>query len=208
MVDIDYIGEGSTDEAIARRLIETAGGRPGTAYLRPITGTGKQKVERKLQGLNQGARWGNPILALLDLDDEECAGGVVARLLPERHVKMLLRVCVRSAEAWLMADRDAYAKHMGISVRVLPDGPERQTSLKAQLLAWADSGKYPRLTETFRSRRQKGLQNWQIIGSIQTEFVTNYWDPIRAERSGRAPSLSRALTRLRDLAMHGDGPIA
>ncbi len=104
-----------------------------------------------------------------------------------------------------MADRDAYARHVGISARVLPESPERLRSLKADLIAWANSGKHPRLTQAFRSRRQRGLRDWQIVGAIQADFAARHWDPVRAAQSGRVPSLARALTRLRDLTLSEAG---
>jgi hypothetical protein len=35
-VEIDYLGEGRSDEAVARKLIATAAAIPGNSYRRPV----------------------------------------------------------------------------------------------------------------------------------------------------------------------------
>ena len=61
--------EGIVDEAVARKLIVGAGGRPGTIYGK----NGKPFLRRQIQGYNSAARH-LPWMVLVDLDhDAECA---------------------------------------------------------------------------------------------------------------------------------------
>ncbi len=156
-------------------------------------------MQQKLKGLNRGAQYGRPVLALLDLDDDPCPAGPVAALLPDKSPRMLLRVSVRSAEAWLMADREAYARHLQVPIRLVPAAPEIHRDLKSRVIGWAAEGRYARLVRQFQERRARGLMDWQILGAIQAEFIVSTWNPVRAAHAERSPSLSRALARLREL---------
>jgi hypothetical protein len=40
---------------------------------------------------------------------------------------------------------------------------------------------------------------WGMLGDWHARFAETRWDPVRAADSGRAPSLARALDRLREL---------
>ncbi len=107
--EVDYSGEGRSDETIARRLILAADAIPGVSFAQGRRAAGISALDRSLAGLNVSARHRNPVLVLRDLDDDpRCASAVVRDLLPSRSPRCLVRICVREIEAWLMADRDAY----------------------------------------------------------------------------------------------------
>ncbi len=196
-VEIDYLGEGRSDSVIARALIEAVGARPGRDYFRPRR-TGKDALGRRADGLNTGAKFGNPVLILRDLDSEICAGGLVARLLPGRNPRCFLRIAVPSAESWLMADRDAYATFCGLRVGAIPERPETEGALKTLVLGWADR-EATKLARHMREARGRGVPDWQSLGEWHAAFAGSGWNPKRAAKSGRAPSLTRALCRLREI---------
>jgi hypothetical protein len=198
-VEIDYIGEGSSDDALARALISAAGGKPGKSYRRPLSGSGKSSLDGRLPGLNAGTVFGNALLALRDLDsDYPCPSALVTATLANRHPKMLLRVCVRSAESWLMADHVAFGQFCGIAPEAIPPQPENISDLKQTLLHWAETGSATRLKRHVTNGRRRGLRNWQILGEWNARFIETDWNPRRAAQSGRAPSLERALKRIEE----------
>lgn len=198
-MDIDYVGEGLSDFDIAKRLILAAGGSLGTAYDRSSRGRGKDALDARLAGLNAGTRYGRPVLALRDLDHEECPVAVVSRLLPNRAQTMLLRICVRSADAWLMADREAYARYCGISLRQVPVELETLIRPKEVIEGWIKAGAGRHLREFAEDQMRRVVPIYSIIGRWQANFARHGWEPRRAVDSGRAPSLARALTRLEEL---------
>jgi hypothetical protein len=199
VVEIDYCGEGPVDAEVARRLILHAGANLGTDYLTPRRGRGKNSLDPRLKGLNAGARF-RPVLVLRDLDhDEPCPGALVARLLPERAAGMCLRVAVRSAEAWLLADPDALTKAIGIRTERVPDTPETLPSPKTILIELLRSSPDRSLRRNL-ALDGEGAPNPQLLGEWLSGFVRGSWSPARAERTGRAPSLTRAVQRLRSLA--------
>jgi len=69
LVVVSAAVEGIVDEAVVRKLIVQAGGRPGTVYGK----SGKPHLRRQIQGYNNAARH-SPWIVLVDLDrDAECA---------------------------------------------------------------------------------------------------------------------------------------
>lgn len=199
-IEVDYVGEGPSDDVIARRMIVAIDCCPGTSYRRPLKGAGKSSLDARLSGLNKGALHRNPILAIRDLDrDASCAPTLVARLLPDRNPKMLLRISVSTTESWLMADRDAYAKFCGAPIRDIPQAPETVMDLKRLVQELGESGRARHLRRHFDQASASGVPMWGMIGSWHAQFAEDHWDPIRAAESGSAPSLARALRRMRSV---------
>jgi len=199
-VEIDYTGEGRSDDAIARKLIEAANGVAGTSYTRGRSASGKQSLDRQLRGLNAGAQFRNPVLALRDLDqDAPCPGALINSILPDRNPRMLLRICIRESETWLMADAAAYAKFCGLEETQIPKKLEDLADPKRLILNWANTGEASKLKRHVDAKRKTGVKDWALLGEWHAEFAANHWDPIKAAKSGRSASLSKALARLREL---------
>jgi len=194
-VEIYYTGEGRSDDAIAKKLIEAANGIAGTSYTRRRSANGKQSLDRQLPGLNAGTLFGHPVLALRDLDeDAPCPGELVARLLPDRNPRLLLRICIRESETWLMADSAAYAKFCGLEETKIPRKLEDVADPKRLILNWADTGVASKLKRHVDTKRKTGVKDWALLGEWHAEFAANYWDPVKAAKSGRSASLTKALT--------------
>lgn len=203
-VSVSYLGEGASDIAIARRLICAAGGVVGKSYLNPIVGTGKQSLDSRLSGLNRGVEFGNPVLIVRDLDsDAECAGALVANLLSKRNANLILRICVRESEAWLLADAPAYSRYAGIPMGQMPKAPEELADPKRFLIALANQGKAPKLLRHLEETSRRAIAPYRALGKWHSDFASELWDPLRAASSGRSPSLFRALTRLRECVARG-----
>lgn len=193
LVEIALCGEGPTDIAIARALVRVGGGVPG----RDLLGRrrGKAELDRRLPGLAAGALF-RPTLVLRDLDaDAPCAGDLVAALVPTYQPGLCLRIAVRSAEAWLLADTAAFAEVFGLKVGQMPRDPE--TLEKPKSLIWQRCRK-SRIRE-YRSATEAAELEPQRLGLWLSNFVNDHWSPTRAAESGAAPSLARALRRVREL---------
>lgn len=198
-VEIDYIGEGTCDDAIAIKLIEAVGASPGTSYRNPKRGNGKATLDRKIAGLNSGAAYGNSVLVLRDLDDDApCAPALVKKLLPRRNNNLLLRICVKEAESWLFADAKVYASYLGVSIGQIPRDLDSEKDLKSLIIGWAEAGRVPKLHRHLLEARKRGVEDWASLGEWHTLFASEKWCPVRASESGRSASLARALSRIRE----------
>lgn len=199
MPSVDYLGEGSSDLLTAHKIIALAGAEPGISYYRPARGRGKPNLDKRLAGLNAGARHGRIVLVLRDLDDDDaCAGRLVARLVSGRCDDLVLRIAVRSAEAWYVADADSYARFCGMRASLLPSAPEQEASLKKRLIGLAEAGRAGKLKSHLAETRSRGVADWAAMGQWHADFVRGHWEPRRAIQSGCVPSLERAVERLKE----------
>lgn len=182
-------GEGLIDIAVATRLAEHAGHTVGRSFPQQ----GKSKLDVKLRGFNNAARFG-PWLVLRDLDtDAPCAATLVRQLLPERSQYMLFRVAVREVEAWLLADAEAFANFFSIPAAALPEKPDELVDAKSTLVNVVASSTSP-------SMRREILPGevTRKVGSGYTakviEFANENWNITRARRA--SPSLDRCVAAL------------
>jgi hypothetical protein len=120
-IPINLAVEDELSEAVLRRLVRRAGKdyHIGACYSRGGFGY----LKRVVPGWNRAAR-SRPFLVLTDLDRRPCASSLIEDWLPEpRHPNLLLRVAVRSVEAWLLADNENLCRYLRIPKNVVPDAP-------------------------------------------------------------------------------------
>jgi hypothetical protein len=157
--------------------------RGGNGYLR-----------RNINGFNRAAR-GIPFLIGTDLDRYECPAALVQDwLLGPKHHNLLLRVAVREAEAWLLADKDNLATFLGIRSILIRDDVEAIPDPKRELIQLAARARRRELREDIcppaRSTRRVG-PNYNARLAV---FVQQLWDPNEARQ--HATSLARTIDRL------------
>jgi hypothetical protein len=197
MTEIYIATEDALSEAVAERLVVEANhglsvavrmGRKGNSYLK-----------KKAADLAETAR-SIPVFLLTDLDCVECppvliTGWLGKRPLPE---SFLFRVVVREIEAWLLADRDAFAKFSGVPVNKVPQNPESLDDPKQMLInlirKHGRSAIKSEILPEDDSTANVGIGYNQILSG----FVRDSWSPVKA--SQHADSLARARKRLREMA--------
>lgn len=189
--------EGIVDEAVAQKLIVTAGGFPGTVYGK----SGKVFLHQKVQGFNNAAkRW--PWLVLVDLDsDAECAPPLREQWVPNPAPYLCFRVAVREIEAWLMADADTLASFLGVSLRRIPVAPEQIPDPKKEMVNLARYSRRREIRKDMVPREGSGRSVGPAYTSRLIEYVQTSWRPEVA--IGRAESLRRAITCLRRVIEKG-----
>lgn len=185
--------EGPGDEAVVCSLASETGFNVGDVIVKG----GKRNLDPRLHAYAAAARHA-PWLVLRDLDhDAECAPDLVEQLLPRRPPNLLLRVPVRSLEAWLLADREAIAHFLSVPVTLVPHAPEVLDRPKRALVDLA------RRSRSAAIRREmvpnEGISADVGPGYIARliEFVESTWSPTRA--APRSPSLAGCLEGLRVL---------
>lgn len=139
------------------------------------------------------------VLILTDLDKAHCPLTLLADWLgPERAApeNMLLRIAVREAEAWVLADHEAVRKLIGAKGK-LPPLPDELPDPKQHFLKLAKTA--PRAIKEDLIR-ENGPMLSQGLGynSVLVKWVAEEWDPGRA--ASRSASLERARLSLKELA--------
>lgn len=188
---VTLAAEGIIDFAILRRLTLDAGLSPGIEY----GGKGKSKFDASLKGYNKAAAFA-PWLAARDMDqDAKCPNELVRRLLPVSADFMRFRIVVRSAEAWLLADKKHFGDKFRIALKYIPDNPEELDHPKIAMLAALEKSSSKNIrTDMVGPRQAIGPQ----YNTNLREFAESEWNPEKAGET--APSLARARARLTEFA--------
>jgi len=196
----DLLVEGPTDEAVGRRLLAATGHLPGTCYGR----RGCTFIQRSIAGYAQRARFGAPMLALVDLMDfeYECAPSLALALLPNRPDLLLLCVVVRELESWILADRDGIADFLGVSKALVPATPETLADPKRTLVNLARRSRKRLIREAMVPLPGMSASIGPGYVLEVQHFVDQHWNLNRARAASR--SLNRCLERLQALAILGN----
>lgn len=206
LVKVDYIGEGTADAAVARRLIAAAGADLGQDFCTPRRGRGKNQLDSRIAGLNNRARQGHIILVLRDLDhDTPCPGALRQKLISAQDVRLCLRIAVRSVEAWLLADHAAFAKAIGVAAPRVATAPDSLHSPKQHVTSLATQSGRSAIRRDILPVDRSGRDTGPGYHAWLIDFIEQHWDPVRAAKSGRSPSLTRALSRLTETIAASDG---
>ena len=192
-VPVTGVVEGDVDEAILRRLITEAGGDLGVVHVT----NGKSRLTRGLRGFNSAARH-SPWVVLVDLDrDGDCAPPFVQAWLPSPAPHMCLRVAVREAEAWLLADAAGLAAFLGVPVSRIPGDPDSLDDPKRELVSIASRSRRIAIREDLVPRPSSGRTEGPAYTSRILEFVLGTWNP--AVAAVGSDSLRRCRRRIREL---------
>ena len=163
MLYVRYAVEGPTDEPVAEKLLN--------------------RTAKSLAWL---------VMRDLDRDDKDhCVPALHAKLLNgPTNPGMCFRLVVRATEAWLMADRDAFADYFAVRRR-LPDLVDEIGDPKQELINLCRNSRKKDIREGVVPRPASGRRVGPEYAAIVGEFGRETWDPERARVC--SPSLDRAL---------------
>lgn len=137
----------------------------------------------------------HPVLCIADTD-RQCAVELRRRWLPRASNAFLLRLAVNEAESWLLADSEAFADFLGISVRAIPQAPDQLVDAKREVLNLARKSKKRGIRQEMVSPASPDRPGAGYNIHLR-DFTENHWS---VQRAGRfSPSLSRAVNRLAEL---------
>jgi len=194
MSTVSILVEGTLDEAVAKKIIITAGGTPGTVFPK----RGVHYIEKKISGFNELAK-GMPILSLVDFmdTDADCPPELVQEWLPHRNEQMLFRVVVREIESWIMADRTSVSRFLKIRKSKVPPHPEQLDDPKATFVELARSSPNVNLRKSLVPKDPTTNAEGPAYTTRMERFVRDQWDLKAALQN--APSLERCLHSTEEL---------
>lgn len=188
----DLLVEGPTDEAVGRKILSATGHSFGTCFGR----RGCNFIQQKIAGYAQRARFGAPLLVMVDLMDfdHDCPPSLAHALLPDRPDLLLFSAVVRELESWLLADGDGIAEFLRVSRAIVPANPESLADPKQALVNLARRSRKRSVRDAFVP--QPGMSASTGPGYVieVQRFVDGSWDLVRARAA--SPSLDRCLSRL------------
>lgn len=191
---INYLVEGDIDEAVAVKIIQTAGHTSGVCYGK----RGHGYIRAKIQGFNRSVQQ-VPCLALVDFMDTglDCAVEVLTRWLPHRHANMFFRIVIREIESWLLADSVNLARFLGINKDRVPTNPEQINDPKLTLVNLARHSKIGKVRTALVPEQGSTAQVGKLYTSEVNKFVRESWN-VEAARLN-SPSLDMCVRRLEAL---------
>ncbi len=192
--------EGETDRPIAERILRSVGIEP----IDPVVTRGKARLDALAPGLNQAARGMNWWL-LRDLDhDAPCPSALIHSLLAGRPLakRLSIRIAVRAAESWLLADEEAFRTEFSVPPKHVPRNPDELPDPKQALVRACSRSRRLAIRHAMTPRPGSGLRIGPEYQSRIIHFAATRWEPERA--AARSPSLKRALRAFDRLRMEGD----
>ncbi|MDR5782626.1 hypothetical protein QCE63_24785 [Caballeronia sp. LZ065] len=196
------VGEDELCCALADALIAQSG-ITSRVQQRIIAG-GAAPFRKKISAMNEVARNVMPVLMVADGDQARCV--VTQRnawLPPDVSDRLSMRLAVKEAEAWVLADHIGFSKFAVVSKDLFPAQPETDADPKQRLLSLVKKSKRRELRDEMLPG--KGATSPVGLGYNvhMTDFVRNHWSVGRAV--ARAPSLARAVPRVAALLRTAKG---
>jgi hypothetical protein len=189
--------EGDADASMVRRLVQLTNLVVGSEYVL----RGKGNLDKKLPAYNKAAEhacW----LVLRDLDrDASCAPSLIPQLLPSPAAHMHLRVAVRAAEAWLLADPDGLSRFLKVGKQSIPMNPESLDDPKQALVNVARHSRDRAIREDMVPEQGTTTRVGAGYTSRIIEFASRHWDPGAAARNSE--SLLRCIQALQRWHVQG-----
>ncbi|MFD7681138.1 hypothetical protein [Streptomyces sp. NPDC060187] len=187
--------EGISDEGAVRSILRECGLSVGMVQGKG----GKSALLKKLPSYNQAAKF-MPWFVLVDMDSADgCVVASVREWLPLPEDMMVFRVAVAEIESWLLADREAIADFLGISVSKIPRNPDSLQDPKQEIINLARKSRRRDIREGLVPRPNSGASVGPTYASDIRDFGLRLWRPrIAADES---PSLARCLQRVEELAI-------
>ncbi len=200
-VPVNLAVEGLLDEGVLRHLLAQVAKHVAAEYC--YGKQGKDHLRRNIARFNIAAAY-KPFIVLTDLDNEDCPLTLLHSWLPAgTHPNLILRIAVREAESWLMADRERFAEFLNVPLSVVPTLPDESADPKSLVVRLARRSRKRVIREDLvpaEGSTSKVGKNY--IGQLMY-FVTQRWRIERARLC--SPSLDRAINAMTDFHPKGVG---
>jgi hypothetical protein len=143
---------------------------------------GKSYLKKSLLAFNNASK-GMAYFVFADLDNEPCVPALIESWFKcpvvdypmRRAANLLFRIAVREVESWIIADRDAFASFLGISVKKIPLQTDTIADPKAFVLSLAKHCRKRDLREDLLPRPGDRRLTGPDYNGRLTEFLYSSW---------------------------------
>jgi hypothetical protein len=179
-------------EAIGQRLIREY--CPHLVVSHAIVTQGSGSLRLRLPAFIRSAH-AVPFVLFTDLDSTACPVDLIHDWAPNGlPAGLLLRVAVREAESWLMADKERLSDYLRVPANHIPDRPEEIWNTKQAFVNVARRAS-KRIRESIVPAQGAQTPVGPEYTTELVNFIVTRWRPERARQS--APSLNRTIERLK-----------
>jgi hypothetical protein len=171
---INLVVEDDLSEAVLRKILQQS---LKNFYIGACFGKkGFGYIKSKIAGFNKSAK-GTPFFVLADLDRNECPPLLINEWLGEPiHPNLLFRIAVRQVESWILADRNGFAKFLGISVKNLPHNPDEENDSKHALIDIVSRSRKSNLKRAILPIPGGTAKVGPAYNSELSRFIYGYWN--------------------------------
>lgn len=187
------VGEDQLCTELAQALVIQSGKDVHIQNLLVANGCGPFKG--MIEKMNSVAWNVMPVLMLADADQATCVVTQRNQWIPTNPApKFSLRLAVREAETWILADHEGLSEFANFSVALMDRSPDQLNDPKQELLRSIRRSKRRDLRDEMLPK--KGAKNLVGLGYNLhlTRFVREFWNAERAAQ--RSPSLARSIPRV------------
>lgn len=184
---ISLVVEGDLDEVISKKLISTYTSHIEIKTTYPMGG--RSQIQKRIGSYNQAART-TPYLVLVDLDQDECAPKLIKDWVPKKNPQLFLRVTIRQVESWLLADREAIAKFLGVGLNRIPVMPDCENDCPEMIMSICRKSRKREIRESIPPIGDTATRGPDYNGQL-SRFVLQCWDSERARL--HSPSLDKTI---------------
>lgn len=188
-IPLNIVVEDDLSEVVIRRLLKDSKNKYELRASYPIRNSrnldaslsGYGYIKKNLPIFNRAAET-IPFLALVDLDDRECAPSVIADWLAEpKHNNLLLRVAVKEIESWLLADEKELRAYLHLPNSVLfPSCADSVNDPKIEIVELARKSKLADVKDSMVPRPGTTSEIGPNFNRFLETFAREFWDPIQA----------------------------
>ena len=155
-VYINIAIEDDLSDAVVRKILQQSNNSIEIRH--PYAQRGFGYLKKNIRSFNHAAGI-TPFLVLTDLDTAQCPPSLIKEWLPcKKHPNLIFRVAVREVEAWLMADRNNFARYLGIAKERIPLDAESIEDPKRRLIELAKKSRKRYIRESIVPSSKSGAR--------------------------------------------------
>jgi hypothetical protein len=190
---IVIIGEDQLCCVLAEQLVLQS--NKGAIIQQTTVANGCAPFRSMIGKMNSIAQSVMPVLMLADADQAPCVVTQRNAWMPSHpSPRFSLRLAVREAEAWVLADHEGFSSFAQLSPALMSRSPDDIMDPKQELLRLIRRSKRRDLREEMLPRKGSSSPVGLGYNIHLTQFVCEFWCAQRA--SERSPSLSRSIPRI------------
>ena len=196
-MDLVLVAEDVLSMAVMQRLLADC--QREFCVHTPIISGGVDAIRKRVPVYRNACRV-LPHVLLIDLDRTACAAELLQSWgLTQKMQSLLVRVAVRTVEAWLLADALGLAEQLKVSPSKIPSHPETLENPKQTLVNLARHSRSRRLASELAPSPGSRAQVGPLYNARLCEFVAHRWSPQHASKG--APSLAKTILRLSEFML-------